>query len=214
MNCVTVYVIITERGNQKMAKVKRIQWLDKALDRYHKYDAETNQLLSTKMTEGPYIDVEIVKKQPVPPPIEGITPTKTRKKVNYLSNKELLLEFNKSVEVGRMTDRLAHMLQLLTHRISKKGNFSNYTYIEDMRSYALVMLMTTWDRFKPERSENPFSYYTTCITHSFVQYLNQEKRQRNIRDQIMIKNGMNPSHTYTEEHSSSNTYGNSDENDG
>jgi len=192
-------------------KVSRIQWHDKSLDRYHKYDGETGELLSTKMTEGPYASIEIVKQQPVSKKQEEEMQGKRRKKINYLSNKEILIEFQKSKDAGKMNDKLAHMLQLLTHRISKKGNFSNYTYVEDMRSYAIMMLMNTWDRFNPERSKNPFAYYTTCIQHSFIQFLNQEKRQRNIRDKIMVDNGLNPSHTYQMENSSVNYDGSDDD---
>ena len=194
-----------------MAKVSRIQWLDSALDRYHKYDAETGELLSTKMTEGPYSEIEIVKLQPLTAAKAKEMEGKRRKKVNYLSNKELLSEFAKSKEQGRMTDKFAHMLQLLTYRISKKGNFANYTYIEDMRSYAIVMLMNTWDRFDDKKSKNPFAYYTTCISNSFIQVLNQEKRQRVIRDQIMVKNGLTPSFAYQEENAAENTYSGPDD---
>lgn len=193
-----------------MAKVNRIQWFDNALDRWHKYDAETNELLSTKMTEGPYADIEIVKLQPLTAIKAAEMEGKRRKKVNYLSNKELLSEYAKSREQDKMTDKFAHMLQLLVYRISKKGNFVNYTYLDDMRSYAIMMLMNTWKRFDPESSQNPFAYYTTCISNSFIQILNQEKRQRTIRDEIMVKNGLTPSFAYQEEHAAENTYTNSD----
>jgi len=184
----------------------RIQWLDTALDRYHKYDADTNELLSTKMTDGPYNGIEIVKQQPLTTEKAKEMEGKRRKKVNYLSNKELLLEFAKSKEQGQMTDKFAHMLQLLVYRISRKGNFVNYSYISDMRSFAMLMLVNTWDRFDPEKSQNPFAYYTQCTTNSMIQILNQEKRQRTIRDEIMVKNGLTPSFTYQEEHAAANVY--------
>jgi len=112
----------------------------------------------------------------------------------------LLKEFRLSKEQGKMSDKLAHMLLLLTQRISQKSNFSGYTYIDDMRSYALTTLMSTWIRFDPEKSDNPFSYYTTCISRSMVQFIKQEKRQRNIKDEITIKNGRLPSYAYQEEY--------------
>jgi len=196
-----------------MSKQTRIQWLDKSVDRYHKYDAETGELLSTKMTEGPYSDIEIVKQQPLTAEKEQEMAGKRRKRVNYLSNKELLIEFKKSKEQGQMTDKFAHMLQLLVYRISKKGNFVNYTYLDDMRSYAIVMLMNTWDRFDPEKSDkpNPFAYYTTCIQNSYIQILNQEKRQRTIRDELMVKQGLTPSFSYQDEHKSTQNTESSEE---
>lgn len=187
-----------------MSKVKRIQWFDSAIGRYHKYDGDTNELLSTKMNEEPYADIEVVKLQPLTAEKAAEMEGKRRKKVNYLSNKELMAEFKKSKEQNRMTDRFAHMMQLLVYRISKKGNFASYTYLDDMRSYAILMLMNTWHKFDPEKSENCFAYYTTCITNSYVQVLNQEKRQRMIRDELMVKNGLTPSYSYQNEHASSN----------
>ena len=202
-----MYDTMLKESLYNMTKIKRIQWFDAALDRWHKYDSETNELLNTKMTEGPYSGIDIVKQQPLTAEKAKEMEGKRRKKVNYLANKELLLEFRKSKEQGKMTDKLAHMLQLLVYRISRKGNFANYTYIDDMRSYAMLMLMTTWHKFDPEKSDNPFAYYTTCIGNSYVQILNQEKRQRTIRDQIMVKNGLTPSFAYQEEHAAENTYG-------
>lgn len=118
------------------------------------------------------------------------------KKAVYLTNKELLAEVINAKSKGVMTDKLASMLMMLTRKYAKKGNFVNYTYNEDMVSYALMMLVRTWNSFNPEKSNNPFAFYTQCIKNSFVQYLNQEKRQRNIRDMLLIDQGMNPSYGF------------------
>lgn len=121
---------------------------------------------------------------------------KPPKKAAYLTNKELLAEIINAKSKGFMTDKLARMLMMLTRKYAKKGNFVNYTYNEDMVSYALMMLVRTWNSFNPEKSSNPFAFYTQCIKNSFVQYLNQEKRQRNIRDVLLIDQGMNPSYGF------------------
>lgn len=122
--------------------------------------------------------------------------TKPPKKALYLTNKELLAEVINAKQKGVMTNNLANMLMMLTRKYAKKGNFVNYTYNEDMVSYALMMLVRTWNSFNPEKSDNPFAFYTQCIKNSFVQYLNQEKRQRNIRDLLLIDQGMNPSYGF------------------
>ena len=188
-----------------------IQWYDSSIDRYLKYHADTSELIATKMTEGPYSDIEIVKTQPRNEEVE-VASGRRRKKVNYLANKDLLIEYDKSIKQGQMTDKFAMMLQMLIQRISKKANYANYTYIDDMRSYAMVMLMGTWTRFEPSKSDkpNPFSYYTTCINHSFIQYLKKEKHQREIRDKIMNQNGLNASHAFQMEHSNKTYDGNSE----
>jgi hypothetical protein len=114
----------------------------------------------------------------------------------YLTNKELLAEVISSKEKGVMSNNLAQMLTLLCDRYSRKGNFASYTYIDDMRAFAMLMLCKTWASFNPEKSNNPFAYFSQCIKNSFIQFLNQEKKQRNIRDSLLVEEGLNPSHTY------------------
>lgn len=134
-------------------------------------------------------------------------PAPKKRKRNYLNNKDLLEEYHKSVAQEKMTDKLANMLQLLCLRYSKKANFANYTYVEDMASFAMLMLCQTWKGFNPEKSTNIFGYYTQCVKNSFIQYLNAEKKQRNIRDSLLVENGLNPSFGYQIEQQSTNADG-------
>ncbi len=129
-------------------------------------------------------------------------PKKPPKKKNYLNNKDLLAQVMLSKEQDDMTDELAKMLQTLCARYASRAQFANYTYNEDMQAYAMMMLVRTWRSFNPEKSNNPFAFFTQCIKNSFIQMLNQEKRQRNVRDELLIDSGMNPSYTYQLEHSS------------
>jgi hypothetical protein len=50
-------------------------------------------------------------------------------------------------------------------------------------------------QFDESKSDNPFAYYTAAVTNSFVRIINIEKRNQNIRDDILEMNGMNPSWT-------------------
>ena len=129
-------------------------------------------------------------------PTPATTLPATKPKVNYLNNKDILVEVKKSREKGEMTPKLANMLTLLCNRYSKRANFINYPYNDDMQSYAMLMLVRTWKSFDPEKGSNPFAFFTQCIKHSFIQYLNQEKRQRNIRDQLLVDMGMTPSFNF------------------
>ena len=54
-------------------------------------------------------------------------------------------------------------------------------------------------QFDESKSNNPFAYYTAAVTNSFVRIINIEKRNQNIRDDILEMNNMNPS--YTRQHS-------------
>lgn len=120
-----------------------------------------------------------------------------RKKTNYLNNKDLLADTVESLEKGQMSDKLALKLKTLVERYAKKANFANYTYNDDMQGYALMMLVRTWTSFDPAKSSNAFAFFTQCVKNSFIQYLNQERRQRDIRDVMTVDAGLNPSYTYT-----------------
>lgn len=122
--------------------------------------------------------------------------TVQKRKKNYLNNADLLIELEKSRERGRMTEKLAHMLQTLATRYASQGNFAGYSYVEDMKAYAMYMICRTWHRFDPSKSNNPFAFFTQCIKHSYFQFLNKEKRQRLIRDELLVYSGLNPSNTY------------------
>jgi len=134
-----------------------------------------------------------------------INQPKPAKKKNYLNNKDLMTQIKLSKEQNKMTNELAKMLQLLCYRYANKGNYVNYTYNTDMQAYAMMMLCRTWKAFDPEKSNNPFAFYTQCIKHSFSQYLNAEKRQRDIRDTLLIENGLNPSFTFQIDHAHSDS---------
>jgi len=118
------------------------------------------------------------------------------KKTHYLSNKALLASVIESKAQGRMSNDLVLKLQQLTSKYAKKGNFAAYTYNDDMQAYAMMMLVTTWNAFDPERGQNAFAFFTQCIKRSFIQYLNKEKRQRDVRDAVLVMEGMSPSLNY------------------
>lgn len=103
---------------------------------------------------------------------------------------------------GKMTNRLAMMFMKLVERYGHRGNWRGYTYIDEMKSQALLQLSQIGLQFDESRSDtpNPFAYYTAAITNSFTRVLNIEKRNQNIRDDILIMNGATPSYTRQTEH--------------
>lgn len=115
---------------------------------------------------------------------------------NYLSNHNILEQLTISKKQGRMSDELAKMISLLCERYASKGNFSGYTYVEDMKSYALLNICKNWALFDETKYNNPFAYYTQYIKNSYIQYLKMEKKQRNIRDALLIDKGLDASFTY------------------
>ena len=102
-------------------------------------------------------------------------------------------EFSK--EHGKMTKKLAMMFMKLCERYATRSNWRGYTYNEEMRGQALLQLSQIGLQFDESKSQNPFAYYTAAITNSFTRILNIEKKNQNIRDDILEMNGLNPSWT-------------------
>ena len=102
-------------------------------------------------------------------------------------------EFDK--EQGTITKKLAIMYMKLCERYATRSNWRGYTYNDEMRSQALLQLTYIGLRFDESKSANPFAYYTAAVTNSFTRILNIEKRNQNIRDDILEMNGLNPSYT-------------------
>jgi DNA-directed RNA polymerase specialized sigma subunit len=127
------------------------------------------------------------------------TPEKTSK--YYVTNKTMLPAVIKSKEQGKITNELAAMLLMLTRKYAQRSCFNGYTFREDMVSEALANLCQNALSFNPAKYDtpNPFSYYTSCINNSFLQFLSNEKKHRRIRDQLLIDMGENPSFNFQEE---------------
>lgn len=100
-----------------------------------------------------------------------------------------------SKEQGKITNELAKMFIKLCERYGTRGNWRGYTYNDEMRSQALLQLSQVGLQFDESKSANPFAYYTATITNSFTRILNIEKKNQNIRDDILEMNNMNPSYT-------------------
>lgn len=117
-----------------------------------------------------------------------------------MTNSKLLPEVIKSKTAGKISPQLAEMLMLLTRRYASRPAFSGYTFRDDMVAEALADLCKNALKFNPERSDNPFAFYTSCIHNSFLGFLNVEKKHRRIRDQLLVDIGENPSFNFAEEY--------------
>ena len=100
-----------------------------------------------------------------------------------------------STKSGNITDKLARMYIMLCEKYAMKFNWRGYTYNDEMRQSAILQLTYVGLRFNEAKSANPFAYYTAAITNSYCRVLNSEKRNQNIRDDILEMNGLNPSFT-------------------
>jgi hypothetical protein len=103
--------------------------------------------------------------------------------------------FNK--DHGQITNTLARMYIKLCERYATRGNVRGYTYNDEMKGQAILQLTQIGLQFDESKSDNPFAYFTAAVTNSFVRIINLEKRNQNIRDDLLEINGMNPSYTRT-----------------
>jgi hypothetical protein len=102
-------------------------------------------------------------------------------------------EFSK--DHGQVTRTLAVMYMKLCERYATRSNWRGYTYNEEMRGQALLQLTQIGLQFDESKSQNPFAYYTAAITNSFTRILNLEKKNQNIRDDLLEQAGLDPSWT-------------------
>ena len=100
-----------------------------------------------------------------------------------------------SKEHGRVTENLGKMYIKLSERYAQRSNWRGYTYVEEMRGQAILQLSQIGLQFDESKSENPFAYYTAAVTNSFTRVLNIEKKNQNIRDDMLEEHGLTPSLT-------------------
>lgn len=94
---------------------------------------------------------------------------------------------------GKMTEKLAKMIIMMCEKYSMKGNWRGYSFLEDMKSAAILQLTDAGLKFNEKFTLNPFAYYTTTINRAFISVLNSEKKNHEIRDDILQDNGYMPS---------------------
>lgn len=124
------------------------------------------------------------------------------KKTPYVTNAQLLEAISADKANGRvLSSKLAKYLWMIAERYSYSPSFANYSFREDMVSNAVMNLCQNWWKFDPEKSDNPFAFYTTAAYRSFLQYLAEEKKHREIRDSLLVNSGANPSFSFQEKSS-------------
>ena len=80
------------------------------------------------------------------------------------------------------------ILKIATH-LSFKPNFVNYMFKDDMISDGIENCIQYLHNFDPEKSTNPFAYFTQIIHYAFLRRIQKEKRQLEIKNKILEKTG-------------------------
>lgn len=107
-----------------------------------------------------------------------------RKSKHYVNNQEMLVELEKVLQTGVISEKLHLMFYEMAKKIGTKPRFSGYTWIEDMVSDAYLKCCNVAHKFDPEKTKNPFGYFTTVIIHYFWDALAGEDKQKNIKERL------------------------------
>jgi hypothetical protein len=138
-----------------------------------------------------------MKRKTMDTPLENQQEPSTEKKPShYVDNKkffEALVEYKQKLEHAKANElpkpRVSEyigecFLKIATH-LSYKANFINYTFKDDMISDGIENCLTAVDKFDPERSTNPFAYYTQIVFFAFVRRIQKEKKQQATKYKMM-----------------------------
>lgn len=109
--------------------------------------------------------------------------TKKKNKHNYVDNKQFLqamIEYREQVLNSEERPRVPYyigdcIMKIATH-LSYKPNFVNYPFREEMISDGIENCLQYIDNFNPEKSKNPFAYFTQIIYYAFLRRIQKEKR--------------------------------------
>ena len=119
---------------------------------------------------------------------------------HYVNNKEFLaaiveykdkvaLAAERGVEKPRITRYIGEcFLKIATH-LSFKPNFVNYMFKDDMVCDGIENCVQYINNFNPEKSKNPFAYFTQIIHYAFLRRIQKEKKQLEIKTKIIERSG-------------------------
>lgn len=125
------------------------------------------------------------------------------RKRNYVNNPDLLAALvayrtlcNEAEDAGenkpQVPEYIGKCILLIGTRLATKPNFSGYSYKEEMISDGIENCLQYLHNFDPEKSQNPFAYFTQIIWFAFLRRIQKEKKQMYIRfksSQQMIATG-------------------------
>jgi len=84
-------------------------------------------------------------------------------------------------EPPRLPDYLGRCFMQIADRLGTKGNFSGYTYLDEMKSDGIENCIIAANNFDPSKGENPFAYFTQIIWFAFLRRIEKEKKHSYIR---------------------------------
>ncbi len=119
---------------------------------------------------------------------------------HYVNNKEFLyaiVDYKADIKAAEEKGEprpvipryLGECFMKIARHLSYKPNFVNYMFKEDMISDGIENCVQYINNFNPEKSSNPFAYFTQIIHYAFLRRIQKEKKQLEIRQKIIDKSG-------------------------
>ena len=121
-----------------------------------------------------------------------------KKKVtqHYVDNKKFLEEMTKfrtkvikAKDSNRkrpmVTNYIGECFLKIANHLAYRPNFINYTFRDDMISDGIENCLQYMDNFNPEKSKNPFAYFTQIIYYAFIRRIQKEKKQVLVKQKII-----------------------------
>ena len=126
--------------------------------------------------------------------------TKRKRSEHYVNNKEFLaalIKYREDKEIALLQDKpkppipryIGECFLKIANHLSFKPNFVNYMFKEDMISDGIENCVQYIHNFNPEKSQNPFAYFTQIIHYAFLRRIQREKRQLEIKNKILERSG-------------------------
>jgi DNA-directed RNA polymerase specialized sigma subunit len=126
---------------------------------------------------------------------------KAKNKPHYVDNKKFLQAMteyrdkcNKAEEKGRkkppVTNYIGECFLKIANHLSYRPNFINYTYRDDMISDGIENCLQYMSNFNPEKSSNPFAYFTQIIYYAFIRRIQKEKKQMQVKSKLIQNAGV------------------------
>lgn len=124
---------------------------------------------------------------------------------NYINNKEfykLLVDYKEkckeadesNLPTPRIPESIGNCFVMIATKLASKGNFVGYTYKDEMISDALENCVVAVHSFNPEKSNNPFAYFTQIIWYAFLRRIEKEKKQTYVKykslENLMVDNSL------------------------
>ena len=109
---------------------------------------------------------------------------KTKHYVNNADFLEALINYRTEIELAEkigeekppLPDYIGECFLLIAQRLSYRPNFINYVFKDDMISDGIENCLQYVHNFNPDKSQNPFAYFTQIIYYAFIRRIQKEKK--------------------------------------